>query len=179
MTITLPPPPIWLHQVIIRNVTQADLIALEWEGEFQHFRRMYADIYEHARKGTSVLWLAELPEKGVIGQVFIQLNSNRPELADGVIRAYLYGFRIKPVYRGRGLGTQMMDIVEKDLVKRGFHYVTLNVGRDNPDARRLYERLGYTVIAAEPGIWSYIDDRGERRDVNEPAWRMQKQLRTT
>jgi len=52
----------------------------------------------------------------------------------------------------------------------------LNVSRDNLDARRLYERLGYRVVAGDPGRWSYLDEHGIRHDVNEPAWRMEKKL---
>jgi len=32
------------------------------------------------------------------------------------------------------------------------------------------------VIGEEPGLWSYIDDKGKLQDVNEPAWRMGKKL---
>jgi ribosomal protein S18 acetylase RimI-like enzyme len=69
-----------------------------------------------------------------------------------------------------------MEIAEQDLIQRGFSYVTLNVGKDNPKAKRLYMRLGYEVVADEPGNWSYLDHRGKRQSVHEPAWRMQKQL---
>jgi ribosomal protein S18 acetylase RimI-like enzyme len=69
-----------------------------------------------------------------------------------------------------------MHTVEDDLRTRGFRQVTLNVGQDNRDARRFYDRLGYTVVGADPGRWSYIDDKGKRRDMHEPAWRMVKDL---
>jgi ribosomal protein S18 acetylase RimI-like enzyme len=69
-----------------------------------------------------------------------------------------------------------MNTIESDLKQRGFQQVTLNVSQDNQDARRFYERLRYTVIAFDPGRWSYIDNEGKRRDVHEPAWRMIKDL---
>ena len=69
-----------------------------------------------------------------------------------------------------------MNIVEQELASLGYHTVTLNVGQNNPDARRLYERLGYQVVASEPGRWSYVDHQGNRREVDEPAWRMEKNL---
>ena len=123
-----------------------------------------------------MLWVAELPGVGVIGQLFVQLKSRRPELADGAGRAYIYAFRVRPAYRHHGLGTHMLQIVEADLRERGFRRVTLNVGRHNLQARRLYERLGYRVVAAEPGRWTYVDHRGRVRCVHEPAWRMEKVL---
>jgi ribosomal protein S18 acetylase RimI-like enzyme len=104
------------------------------------------------------------------------MRSERKELADGKTRAYIYGFRVRPAYRNLGVGSRLLDIAEHDLIERGFHWVVLNVGRENSDARRLYERRGYRVIGGDPGRWSYLDERGIRRDVVEPAWRMQKEL---
>ncbi len=165
-----------MSKITIRTATREDLPAMEWEGEFAHFRRLYADAYQRAEHGEAVLWIAEIEHKSLIGQLFVQLNSQRAELADGKTRAYIYGFRIRPIYRNHGIGTQMMNTAECDLLKRKFGFVCLNVSRENPAARRLYERLGYRVIAEDPGRWSYIDEKGMRHDVIEPAWRMEKKL---
>ncbi len=166
----------WLRKVSIRHLVHKDLRALEWDGEFTHFRRVYADAFRRYERGVLIMWVAELVDKGIIGQVFIQLNSNRKELADGKHRAYLYSFRIKPEFRSAGLGTHMMEVVESDLRRRGYSSVTLNVAKDNVDAQRLYERHGYRIVAHEPGVWSYPDDQGQWQLVNEPAWRMEKRL---
>jgi len=145
-------------------MSRDDLPDLEWGGEYRHFRRLYAEIFQSAKTGRAVLWVADLPGKGVIGQLFVQLVSGRAELADGSKRAYIYGFRVQPAYRGFGLGTRLLQTAEADLARRGFHWVTLNVGRDNPDARRLYENSGYRVVAAEDGHWTYEDDQGRRHE---------------
>lgn len=163
-------------QVRVRQLRRSDLRALEWDGEFTHFRRLYEASYHSARNGNSILWIAELPPIGLIGQLFVQLISSRTELANGRSRAYIYGFRIKPAYQNLGIGSLMMAKAEADLRERGFDAVTLNVGKDNPGARRLYERLGYQVLAEEPGCWSYTDHEGRIRDVHEPSWRMEKKL---
>lgn len=167
-----------LDAVTIRNVQKSDLPGLEWDGEYRHFRRVFADAYERAQMGFSVLWAADLPAPGpgIIGQVFIQLTCDRPELADGNQRAYLYSFRMRAAYRGKGIGTQILEVVENDLQERGFRAVTLNVARDNYSAQRLYSRHGYRIIAPEPGKWSYPDEYGIWHHVEEPAWRMEKRL---
>ena len=162
--------------VQIRPCRHSDLPALEWEGEFIHFRRLYADVYERVERGDGLMWVAEMPENGIVGQLFVSLSSRRGELSDGRNRAYIYGFRIRPQYRNQGIGTQMMYMVESDLLKRGYQVVTLNVAQTNPGARRLYERLGYLVKGFEPGDWSFIDHLGRRQEVKEPAWRMEKLL---
>lgn len=165
-----------LSDIEIRPAAQEDLPLLEWDGEFVHFRRLYAEAYRRSQLGEAVLWIAGLPEHGIIGQLFVHLKSDRVELADGRTRAYIYGFRVRPQYRGRGVGTYLLQVAESDLVGRGFHITVLNVGRDNPAARRFYERNGYRVVSGDPGRWSYIDEKGVRRDVHEPAWRMEKEL---
>ena len=163
-------------QISVRAATRFDLPALEWEGELKHFRRLFADAYERVELGEAIIWIAELPEVGLIGQLFLSLQSGRPELSDGVTRGYIYGVRVHPAYRNHGVGTQLMLAAETELIERGFCYATLNVGRDNPRAQRLYERLGYRMVAPERGRWSYEDENGIRREVYEPAWRMEKKL---
>jgi ribosomal protein S18 acetylase RimI-like enzyme len=160
----------------VRLVKRSDLPALEWEGELTHFRRMFAEAYQRMEWGDAAIWIAELPGVGVIGQLFLSLRSGRPELSDGLTRGYIYGVRVRPAYRNQGIGTQLLLAAEGELIQRRYHYATLNVGRDNPKARRLYERLGYRVVAPEEGRWSYEDEHGVTHHVHEPAWRMEKEL---
>jgi ribosomal protein S18 acetylase RimI-like enzyme len=168
-----------VNPIFIRQAEKGDLVNLEWNGAYSHFRRLYADTYMMVEAGTAVIWIAETNGSGLIGQCFVSLKINRPELADGMVRAYIYGFRVKPEYRNQGVGRRIMHTVEADLIKRGFQQVTLNVGQDNQKARHFYERLGYIMVGADPGYWSYIDDKGRRVDMHEPAWRMSKDLGET
>jgi ribosomal protein S18 acetylase RimI-like enzyme len=165
-----------LQQVKFRQAYRSDLLALEWDGEYAHFRRLYAEAFRYTELEQAVIWVAELVEPGIIGQLFVHLISDRRELADGRSSAYIYGFRIRPAYQSNGIGTRMLLVAEDNLIQRGYKFVNLNVGQDNARARQLYERLGYQVIGTDPGRWSYYDQHGRRREVNEPAWRMQKQL---
>jgi ribosomal protein S18 acetylase RimI-like enzyme len=165
-----------IEQMVIRHPAQADLLALEWNGAYTHFRRLYQEIYESSLRGEAILWVLELPEAGVVGQLFVQLISSRKELADGSQRAYIYAFRIQPDYRGYGLGGRLLSAVEDDLCQRSFRIAVLNVARNNEAARLFYHRQGYQVVAAEPGQWSYLDNLGRRCWVDEPAWRMEKML---
>ena len=162
------------QQIIIRQARKRDLPALEWEGEFSHFRHLFAEAYRLQELGDVIMWVIDLPEYGLIGQLFIQLYGPNQIQTSKPKYAYIYGFRIRPDYRGLGIGSQFLQSVESDLTRRGFKRISLNVARDNDAARRMYERAGYHVVAPEPGIWSYLDDKGHRKFVNEPAWRMQK-----
>jgi ribosomal protein S18 acetylase RimI-like enzyme len=168
-----------LEDVYIRPARKSDLPAMEWDGEFRHFRVVFSNAYDRMVKGTGMIWVAENQENCLLGQVFLQLVSDRPELSDGWSRAYLYSFRIKPQFRNHGLGKKMMEIVEDYLRTHQFLRVTLNVARNNTDAIRLYKRLGYQIMAEEPGVWSYPDDEGKWHTICEPSWRMEKLLNQT
>lgn len=164
------------ESIIIRPLLNTDLPALEWDGEYLHFRNVFADVYKKVEKGTVKAWVAVSQDGRMIGQVFLQLSSERRELADGWNRGYLYSLRVRPFRQNQGVGSRLMDVVEDDLRKIGFTRVTLNVARDNQGAIRLYSRLGYQIVAEEPGVWSYPDHEGVWRTVTEPSWRMEKRL---
>jgi ribosomal protein S18 acetylase RimI-like enzyme len=88
----------------------------------------------------------------------------------------LFGFRVQGAYQNRGVGTRMLREVEDDLRAMNFKLITLNVSRENTEAIRLYERLGYRIVGNEPGQWSYINHLGKRVFVDEPSYRMEKHL---
>lgn len=160
----------------VRYGNESDLPAFEWDGEFTHFRRLFADVFQQVSQGKSLIWVAELPRIGLIGQLFVSFESSRNELADGSTRVYLFGFRIRSMYRNKGVGTYMLRIVEEDLIYRGFLQITLNVSRENLLGLKFYKKMGYQIIAADPGKWIYFDNDGRCVHVHEPAWRMMKNL---
>jgi ribosomal protein S18 acetylase RimI-like enzyme len=167
----------WLAEVRIRQVSQADLPALEWEGEFTHFRRVYAKAFERASRGQALLWVAEAAAGKLLGQLFVLLNSDIDlDMADGHQRAFIHSFRVRPEFRRGGLGSRLIRWAETDLGQRGFHWVSLHVARKNQPAIRFYERWGYQRIAPVTGEWTYEDHEGLLRRVVEPSWRMDKHL---
>jgi ribosomal protein S18 acetylase RimI-like enzyme len=162
---------------VVRPMEERDLPDLEWNGTFVHFRRLFRQAFEDMRLGTRYLLVMEhRASREIVGQVFIQWSSSDPRFADGRRRGYLYALRIKPAYRGRGLGTRMIRAAEEALRRRGMDTVSIGVEKDNPRARALYERNGFRIIADDPGRWSYVDHLGNKQEVVEPAWLMEKHL---
>lgn len=160
----------------IRTLKESDLPELEWNGEYIHYRRLYKEIFQSAKKGNSILWVIELPNTGLVGQLFVQLKSPRRELADGNLVAYFFAFRIKESNRGCGIGTKLLEHAEEDLSIRNFKYATLNVSKNNFKALRFYSKNGYNIVANEPGHWFYVDHLGIRQEVNQPSWRLEKKI---
>ncbi len=171
---TVHPP---LRSLVVRPLRgEDDLRAIEWEGQYAHLRRVYAEVYRRMLAGEACMWVAERPAVGLVGQAFALLRSLRPDLADGQTRAYIFAVRVRPAWRGQGIGTRLMDALEDDLRQRGFVWATLLVARDNLRARVFYERRGYRVVGPDPGRWHYTTPEGRVRRVVEPSWRMQKTL---
>jgi ribosomal protein S18 acetylase RimI-like enzyme len=158
----------------IRTINMTDLTALEWDGEYTSFRQMFREIYQNSCKGKMVVWVADLSKIGLIGQVFIQLNSSNTNLSDGNHRAYIFGFRVKQAFQGLGVGSELLVSAEADLKQRNYSWVNLNVGKNNHKTQCFYEKRGYYFIGEDEGRWSYLDEDGQCHDVHEPSWRMEK-----
>jgi ribosomal protein S18 acetylase RimI-like enzyme len=162
--------------VVIRQLYAAELPDLEWEGEYTHFRRVYARAFQRAQNREAVLWVAAT-QRVLIGQVFVLLNSDYDnEMADGKERAFIHSFRVRAQYRNAGLGTRLLTAAEDDLRSRNYKMASLNVAEDNDAAIRFYERHGYSLGRRISGEWSYLDHLGHERRVSEPGWRMSKSL---
>ncbi len=160
----------------IRKLCSSELSALEWGGEYTHFRRMYHQAFLRTQENLGNIWVATLANKNIIGQVIITYISRSPELADGKTRAYLWSFRVIPQFRRHGIGSRILDFVHTDLLFRGFQAVTLTVAKENLQAISLYKRHGYQVFGSDEGPWHYVDNDGKQQDVHEASWRMIKML---
>ncbi|NPV03061.1 MAG: GNAT family N-acetyltransferase [Brevinematales bacterium] len=53
---------------------------------------------------------------------------------------------VKPEYRGRGIGGEMLARLEQAAADNGVAAISLSVNTDNP-AVRLYRRMGYKVVS--------------------------------
>lgn len=166
----------WLEQVVIRRLRHDDLPSLEWQGEYRNFRQVYADTYQRMRRGIASMWVADLTGVGVIGQVFLQFDCDRKELANGIDRAYFFSFRVMPDFRSRGVGGLLLKVVEDESLLKKYRWLCLNVAHENLRAKSFYTRNGYQVAGEEPGYWTYKDENGMIHEVHEPACRMEKDL---
>jgi len=63
---------------------------------------------------------------------------------------YLGLIFVAPEARGRGLGTRVLEALATALRARGARGLRLAVAVTNPDARRLYDRLGFAFVARRP-----------------------------
>jgi len=87
-------------------------------------------------------------------EVYVALESARAEARvagfivlsmHGAFVGYIQSVAVREDWRGRGLGTALIELAERRIL-RDTPNVFICVSSFNPDARRLYERLGYTVV---------------------------------
>ena len=140
----------------IRRGSGADFDALV--ATFRGDGPFFADCLAKQVAGGGVLlvaWLGGWP----VGDVFLDRGpAEEPE-----IRRWLPGVPrlnhlevLGPLQR-RGIGTALLRAGEASARKLGHRRVALGVGVDNPDARRLYERLGYADWGHGSIVGSYQD----------------------
>jgi len=59
---------------------------------------------------------------------------------------YVDALAVRPGLRGQGIGTHLLQAVFAFAREKGFASVWLEVVNTNPDARRLYERMGFVPV---------------------------------
>lgn len=73
---------------------------------------------------------------------------------------YMWMLTVNPKYRSQGLGTKLIDALEKQVRQRGLNSVKLSVEVINPKAKALYERLGYKTIGQTKESWEQSAEDG-------------------
>ena len=80
-----------------------------------------------------------------IGWIWLAL----PGVANHPDTAWVYNVEVDVAHRGHGYGRGLMLAAERELVARGVDRLGLNVFGANRTAIRLYEQLGYQVLAQQ------------------------------
>jgi len=158
--------------VKLRVATAQDLPQLEWYGQYRHFRNLFRRTYREQQAGRRLMLLAEA-NNFPVGYIFIQFKEYPSHYTN---RAYFYSFRVMDMFQRQGIGTLLMQEAEALAVDHGLRRATIAVAKENTDARRLYERLGYSIFDEDDGNWSYVDHRGRICYVSESCWLLEKYL---
>jgi ribosomal protein S18 acetylase RimI-like enzyme len=88
---------------------------------------------------------------------------------------HLFAFDVAEPFRNRGIGTQLVAVIESSARDLGLLGVYLEVNVENSGAIRLYERLGYH-IEGKPFINRWIAQDSSAREVSELSHRMLKRF---
>lgn len=130
--------------VEIREIVESDLAGFhEWYGpdRDESFRR---SLQRH-RAGEVVYLVAAIRDRPV-GHLGVDLVRVRDA-------AHLWQFGVLPPLQSHGIGSAMVAEAEDAAVTHGFRIAEIGAEVDNPRARALYERLGYSLIDERDGEW--------------------------
>lgn len=128
--------------MLIRKASATEMLEL-WGFEDENTASATTRFFYHSiSSGNAVFWTVD-NDGELIGELYAFLNLDDKDFADGQNVAYLCAFRIKKEYRGRGLGSSLVNAAFADLKEKGFRCVTIGVSSDEPQNIRLYKRLGF------------------------------------
>ena len=82
------------------------------------------------------------PKSSPVGYIIVSFGFC---MAIGGREALIDEVWIRPSVRGRGMGSQCLVAILKELTKMDVRRANLDVAADNPKAKALYEKLGFTT----------------------------------
>jgi ribosomal-protein-alanine N-acetyltransferase len=134
--------------VRLRGMSKGDLtaiMALEQElfPQDAWTRQMFAA--EFAQPASRRLYLVAEEGKDLVGYAGMMFT--------GGSQADVVTLAVNPAHWGQGTGTALLTALVDEAGKRGYPEVLLEVREDNPRARQLYLRHGFTEVGIRRGYY--------------------------
>ena len=128
----------------IRKATAEEMLTLWGYQDVNKASPTAKFFYDNISTDNAVFWT--LDNHGELeGELYVFLNLEDKDFADGQNTAYLCAFRVKKEYRGQGYGSRLIASALEELKQIGFSKVTIGVASDEPQNIRLYHRLGFNI----------------------------------
>ncbi len=125
--------------------------------------------YRNIASGNAVFWTVD--DGGTLmGELYVFLDLDDKDFANGGDTAYLCAFRVKEGFRGQGLGSRMMNAALAELKALGFQTATIGVGSDKPQNIRLYRRFGFSEKVKDCHYDPCGMDENGLPEYEEDAW---------
>ena len=150
-----------MTELSIRSATVDDLaavLALQAEDSMHYFAEP-AEITDRQRAAIVEI-LDDAHQDLLVGEIdghvvcTAQVTWMRMLAADGGLYCQVEAVRTASDRRGRGVGRELMDHIERDARRRGAARIQLTSNRSRVDAHRFYERIGYE--ASHVGMKKYL-----------------------
>jgi ribosomal protein S18 acetylase RimI-like enzyme len=123
------------HQQVAPALALVDDDELSW----QRRRALYL---ERLSSQSGFLVLA-IEEEAIVGYAMVCIEQGPDDtFALGERYAELYSLSVAGQHRGRGIGTRLLDFVDRELARRSIDGLKVAVMAGNEAAERLYERRG-------------------------------------
>lgn len=141
-----------IDDLVVDDLTAHDLNNADWLGSRTHLK--------YVQKALDRVPSGEVEYLAVRGPNGEPIAKGGIDYAKRDGGAELWQLATHPSLQGLGLGTKLIAAAEDRMRARGLQYSYLGVEGSNPEARRLYERLGYTMVGRETDSWEQEDEQG-------------------
>ena len=91
-----------------------------------------------------------------IGEGALVLDTGDPDYTIPSQRVYVSRMIVKKEYRGRGIGSEILEFLINKAKEMGFSEMTIGVDKDNENALHLYRKYGFTEV-----LFDGADEDGE------------------
>lgn len=166
--------------IVIKPAEESQLDVLEQEFSPHNLSKYHYRRYEVQLRGEGVYliaWHDNIP----VGHFLLRWSgpddARVTRYVDVAQSAYLEAGETKVAYRRKGVATALIREAERLARAKGCTYIGLEVGStDNPEAKRLYENLGYVDWGHGEFLisWGYIDLDGNQGTESEVVTYMYK-----
>ena len=155
--------PLWTELVHHHVALNGAIAFREPDDSWPRLRALYAEILA----GPDAFCLLARRDGRAVGYAIVKVEG--PELVwrTGDKLAELETLSIAEPERGGGLGTHLMDLVERELAARGIDDLLIGVESPNLRAQDFYERRGYAHVFT----WLYGKPATMRREGGQPEAR--------
>ncbi len=131
--------------------------------------------YNNIATGNAVFWTVE-KEGNLIGELYVFQDLEDKDFADGNKTVYLCAFRIREDYRGKGIGTMLLNKVLSELKEAGFTRATIGVSPKEERNIKLYRSQGFVKKVKDCYIDPCAMDKNMRPKSDEGFWLLAKEL---
>ena len=155
--------------MLIRKATGEEMLKLWGYPDVVSSSPTAKFFWRNIASGNAVFWTLD-NDGDLIGELYVFMDLDDKDFADGKSTAYLCAFRVKEGYRGQGLGSSLMNAALAELKESGFRSATIGVGSDKPQNIRLYRRLGFNKKIRDCHYDPCGMDENNQPEYEEEAW---------
>ena len=137
----------------IENLVEADLAHLSWAGSPLHLKTI-----ETTLKNSSDNQMEYLVVRNPDGH---PISIGKIDYSSGAEYGLISQLTTDESLRGLGIGTRLMQEMEKRIQSRNREWVKLGVEENNAQAKALYLRLGYKPYGEGKDSWEQEDRDGK------------------
>jgi ribosomal protein S18 acetylase RimI-like enzyme len=128
-----------------RDLEATDLSDLNWSGGPDHIRAVAAAL-EASYAGDVVLLVGFLPNDRLIAMGGVDFRTSDEA-------GNIWMLAVHERFQSLGVGTELIRALQQKIIDHGRPMARMLVEHDNPRARALYHRLGYSEAGAALDSW--------------------------